>query len=55
MSRVNEGPKPSQLCQGPWPVGHGPCRADEAVAGPLLARNVKEASAGNGQQVFLLL
>ena len=24
MSRVNEGPTPSQLCQGPWPVGHGP-------------------------------
>ena len=23
-SRVKEGPTLSQLCQGPWPVGHGP-------------------------------
>ena len=23
MSCVNEGPTPSQVCQGPWPVGHG--------------------------------
>ena len=26
-TRVNKGPKPSQLCQGPWPVGHGPCQS----------------------------
>ena len=23
-SCANKGPTPSQLCQGPWPVGHGP-------------------------------
>ena len=44
-SCVNEGPTPSQLCKGPWPVGHG--RADEV--GPSLARDVEEASAGNGR------
>ena len=27
MSCVNEGPTPSQLCQGPRPVSHGPCQS----------------------------
>ena len=26
-SCVNEGPTPSQLCQGPWPLGHGPLQS----------------------------
>ena len=46
-SHVNKGPAPSQLCQGPWPVGHGHGRAEEEA--------VLSSSAGNSRVTEILV